>query len=120
MAEGMAAVLDSARLLSLSDEIGDAGVVREAVATFVTEVPNRLEDIRTAVANQNFADIRSAAHALGSPASMLGADAVRASTRAMQDAARDGRIEEFAPLTLRITSDAERTVAAMLDYLGSA
>jgi HPt (histidine-containing phosphotransfer) domain-containing protein len=120
MVEEPGAVLDTARLASLVEEVGDAGIVRAAVATFVDEVPLRLDGISAALAGDDLDHVRSAAHALGSPAAMLGAVAVRTSTRALDDAAAQGRVEALRPLSRRVASDAARTVAAMRAYLGAA
>jgi two-component system, sensor histidine kinase len=112
-------VLDTDRLESLVEEIGDRGLVRQAIATFIGEVPTRLEAIREALSVGDDPEIKATAHALGSPAAMLGAVGVRASSRALQDAATEGRSDLYADLHAELESVTAVTVSAMTDYLAS-
>jgi HPt (histidine-containing phosphotransfer) domain-containing protein len=112
-------LLDIARIDSLVDEIGDRVLVREALQTFVDEVPGRIAAIREALAGGDDPEIKSAAHALGSPAAMLGAIAVRTSTRAMQDAATAGRSADYPALFADIDEVTAQTVQALRAYLAS-
>jgi len=119
MTDELGTVLDTDRLAVLADEIGDVGLVRQAVQTFVDEVPQRLADIRVALAGKDDAEIRSTAHALGSPAAMLGAVAVSASSKVLQAAALEGRTEEYAAMAADLEATTHRTVDAIRDYLAS-
>ncbi|HET7902895.1 MAG TPA: Hpt domain-containing protein [Candidatus Nanopelagicales bacterium] len=117
MTDPAAELLDLQRLATLVDEIGDLALVREAVQTFLDESPDRLAAIRVALAGGDGQEIRSAAHALGSPAAMLGAAEVSRVSKLLQAAALEGRIDDCRPLVEQITDVARRTDTAMRDYL---
>lgn len=113
-------VLDVSRLESLVEEIGDRDLVAQAVQAFLDEQPERLANIRVAMAGGEPDQVRDMAHALGSPAAMLGAVAIRSATKAMQAAATEGRLDKLPALYEAVLDAAHRTEAAMKDYLGSA
>jgi len=115
--EHLPVVLDEARLASLADEIGDRALVMEAVQAFVDELPGRLLAIREAVAQGDPEKIRSVAHALGSPAAMLGATAVSVSTKEMQRAAMSDEAEDMDERLTEVETAGRLSVAAMTDYL---
>ena len=119
MNETVESVLDTARLETLVDEIGDRDLVRQAVQAFLDEVPMRLHAIRTSVAERDHDEINSSAHALGSPAAMLGALAVRRTTKALQAAAVEQATAEYADLLAAVESSTVDTEVAMRAYLGS-
>jgi HPt (histidine-containing phosphotransfer) domain-containing protein len=119
MTEDLTDVLDTSRLETLVEEIGDRDLVGQAVQAFLDEVPMRLHAIRTAVAAADHGEVSSSAHALGSPAAMLGAVAVRAETRRLQAAAGQEATEEYPALVDAVESATARTEQAMRDYLGS-
>jgi HPt (histidine-containing phosphotransfer) domain-containing protein len=119
MNETVESVLDTARLETLVDEIGDRDLVRQAVQAFLDEVPMRLHAIRTSVADGDHDEINSSAHALGSPAAMLGALAVRRTTKALQAAAVEQATAEYADLLAAVESSTVDTEVAMRAYLGS-
>jgi len=111
MNETVESVLDTARLETLVDEIGDRDLVRQAVQAFLDEVPMRLHAIRTSVADGDHDEINASAHALGSPAAMLGALAVR---RTVEQATA-----EYTDLLAAVESSTVDTEVAMRTYLGS-
>jgi HPt (histidine-containing phosphotransfer) domain-containing protein len=112
-------VLDTSRLETLVDEIGDRDLVRQAVQAFLDEAPMRLHSIRTAVAADDHDEVTSSAHALGSPAAMLGAVAVRTETKRLQAAAGEEATADYPGLLDAVESATARTEQAMRDYLGS-
>ena len=121
MAEPDADLLDHQRLASLVEEIGDADLVRQAVQAFLDEVPDRLAAIRVALAGGDPQELRSAAHALGSPAAMLGAVAVSRVSKALQAAALEESTEESRTLVDDIVEVTHRTEVEMRAYVaGSA
>lgn len=121
MAEPDADLLDHQRLASLVEEIGDADLVRQAVQAFLDEVPDRLAAIRVALAGGDPQELRSAAHALGSPAAMLGAVAVSRVSKALQAAALEESTEECRTLVDDIVEVTHRTEVEMRAYVaGSA
>ena len=121
MADTDAELLDQQRLASLVEEIGDPDLVRQAVQAFVDELPDRLAAIRLALAGGDGPELRSAAHALGSPAAMLGAVAVSQVSRALQAAAVEGRDSDARELVEQLVATTHRTEAEMRAYVvGSA
>jgi HPt (histidine-containing phosphotransfer) domain-containing protein len=121
MAEPDADLLDHQRLASLVEEIGDADLVRQAVQAFLDEVPDRLAAIRVALVGGDPQELRSAAHALGSPAAMLGALAVSRVSKALQAAALEESTEECRALVDDIVEVTHRTEVEMRAYVaGSA
>ncbi len=112
-------LLDRTRLATLVDEIGDLDLVREAVQTFLDEVPDRLAAIRVALAGGDGQELRSAAHALGSPAAMLGAVGVSVVSKQLQAAALEDRFDDARALVEQITATTQRTEVEMRAYLAS-
>jgi HPt (histidine-containing phosphotransfer) domain-containing protein len=110
--------VNRARLDSLVDEIGDRDIVRQAVQSFLDELVERLQAIRTAISGGDPAVIRTAAHALGSPAAMLGAVEVTRGCRTMEAQNADGDAV-LVPLMTELDSIAARTVAELRAYLES-
>jgi HPt (histidine-containing phosphotransfer) domain-containing protein len=97
--------VDRTRLAVLADDLGDLALVQDAVRLFLAELPGRLDALHRAAAEDDPDVVRAAAHALGSPAAMLGADQLAAATRAVQASAAGG------------TDDVEALIA---DVVGSA
>jgi HPt (histidine-containing phosphotransfer) domain-containing protein len=111
-------VLDRDRLESLVEEIGDRVLVRQAVQAFLDEVPDRLATIRIALSGEP-EELRSAAHALGSPASMLGGVEVTRLACALQAAALESAPGTCRALAEELESATQRTAAAMRAYLAA-
>ena len=112
-------LLDRQRLESLVDEIGDRGLVRQAVQAFLDEVPDRLATIRVALVGGEPDELRSAAHALGSPASMLGAVEVTRLARSLQGAALEDDPARCREVAAELEAATHATAAAMRAYLAA-
>lgn len=112
--------LDLDRLAALEEETGDRDLVADVVRTFVDEAPARLDLIASAVRSGDAEAVASTAHALGSPAAMLGAVEVRALTRALQQAAAEGRAQDYARLQGEIERATATVVALMRRYVDAA
>jgi HPt (histidine-containing phosphotransfer) domain-containing protein len=110
-------LLDRQRLELLVEEIGDSDLVRQAVQAFLDEVPSRLATIRAALVGTDADELTSAAHALGSPAAMLGAVGVAAQARAVQTAATEGRTDDARALIDQLIATTALTETSMRDYL---
>jgi HPt (histidine-containing phosphotransfer) domain-containing protein len=110
------ATVNRARLESLVEEIGDRDIVRQAVQSFLDELVERLQAIRSAISGGDPAVIRTAAHALGSPAAMLGATEVTRVCRTMEAQNAEGDAV-LVPLMTELDSIAARTVAELRGYL---
>lgn len=119
MTEHLPLVLDDARLDALVDELGDPYVVREAVQAFLDELPARLSAIREALEAGDLELARERAHALGSPAAMLGATSVRYSTKEFENAVKSAADADFDELYGDIEAVAALTAEALRDYLAS-
>ncbi len=112
--DGPPVALDRQRLESLVEDLGDRALVRDAVTTYLLELPDRLARIRTAVALGVRDDVRSSAHELGSPSAMLGAVAVASTTRALQNPDAEARTDL---LVAELETAAAATAREMRDYL---
>ena len=117
MSDTPAEAVSRARLDSLVDEIGDHDIVRQAVQSFLDELVERLQAIRTTIAGGDAAEVKKAAHALGSPAAMLGAIDVNRVCRALQDRC-DAGPEVLAPMMTELDANSARTVSELRTYLG--
>jgi HPt (histidine-containing phosphotransfer) domain-containing protein len=118
MLEHPSEVLDAARLATLEEDIGDADLVRETVRMFLDELPERLATLRAAVAGGDADLMRGAAHALGSPAAMLGATGIASATRTIERSATSTDAVDHDELLGVVEREAIDAEAAMLDYLG--
>lgn len=116
MTDSPAESISLARLDSLAEEIGDRDIVRQAVQSFLDELVERLQAIRVTIAAGDPAPVKKAAHALGSPAAMLGAISVDRICRSMQDRSEDGPAV-LGPLLCELDAAAARTVAELRGYL---
>ena len=117
MSDHQLTVLDGDRLASLIEEIGDRDLVRQAVQTFLDELPGRLEAIRSAVATGDRNTIRSSAHALGSPAAMLGATSIAVASRSLEAAAKTDDPIDLDSLLSDVEDGSFRCERAIRDYL---
>jgi HPt (histidine-containing phosphotransfer) domain-containing protein len=119
MTEHLPLVLDDERLAALVDELGDADIVREAVQTFLDELPGRLAALRESLDTGDREAARSNAHALGSPAAMLGAVSVRYATKELEAAVRSEDPIDLDELYGDIVAVSRLTEDALRDYLAT-
>jgi DNA-binding response OmpR family regulator len=109
--------LEPGRLETLAEETGDPQMVVEVVGVFLAELPARLERIRAAHAGGETAGLREAAHALGSPALMIGAVALGEACRALE-AGADNRDADR--LVAVVEGEVPRAKAALRAYVAAA
>ena len=102
-----------------SDAIAGVGIGVEVVFFIVAILSAVSIGATVLVAGGEPDEVRNAAHALGSPAAMLGAVAVRSTTRALQDCATEGRLGEASALYGAVATATAQTESAMLAYLDS-
>jgi HPt (histidine-containing phosphotransfer) domain-containing protein len=119
MCEHPPSAIDGQRLAVLAEELGDPQVVRDAVGTFLAELPGRLAGIRHAVSAGNYAEAGGLAHALGSPAVMLGATSLRTATKEFELAVKTGSDHTLQPLLGEIEGAAESTALEFTEFLES-
>jgi len=90
----MADVLDQAALDSLLQMVGgDADFVDELVDTFLADVPQQLAELRAAAASGAAAAAVRPAHTLKGTAASIGARAVEALSRSIEEQARAGVVD---------------------------
>ena len=90
----MAEVLDQAALDTLLQMVGgDADFVDELVDTFLADVPQQLAELRAAAASGTAADAVRPAHTLKGTAASIGARAVEALSRSIEEGARAGSVD---------------------------
>jgi HPt (histidine-containing phosphotransfer) domain-containing protein len=113
----MADVLDQAALVSLLEMVGgDPDFVDELIDTFLADVPRQVADLRTAVATGTAADAVRPAHSLKGTAATIGARAVEAASRSIEEQAADGNVDGL----LERVSELERALADLEAALADA
>jgi CheY-like chemotaxis protein/HPt (histidine-containing phosphotransfer) domain-containing protein len=91
--------IDTTVLSRLSEGTGgDAGFVQELIDQFLTDAPQLVVAARNALKSGNVDDLRRAAHTLKSNAATFGARRLADSSRAVEEAARNGRRETIGAL----------------------
>jgi len=86
-------VIDHRVLERFAEALGDRAPVRQAVDRWLTELPVRLDAIRSAAANGG--NVRLAAQRLESPSTVLGLVAVADACRALAEPAGTGATAEL-------------------------
>jgi DNA-binding response OmpR family regulator len=87
-------VIDTTVLVRLAEGTGgDASFVSELIDQFVADAPGLVEAARTGLANGDAQEIRRAAHTLKSNAATFGAQRLTDSSKALEDAARQGLLD---------------------------
>lgn len=108
------AAVEVERLQQLEDEMGEEDIVREVVGVFLDELDDRLSAIAGTAAGDDLDAAHTSAHALGSPALMLGA--VRLGRRCRQlEATSD--MDQFLAIASLLAADAAVTRAELRSYL---
>jgi two-component system sensor histidine kinase/response regulator len=87
----MEAILD--RTAALERVEGDAELLQELVDLFLADAPERMADIRGALAARDAEALRKAAHSLKGAAANLSAVALASAAKRLEDA---GRMADFA------------------------
>jgi CheY-like chemotaxis protein/HPt (histidine-containing phosphotransfer) domain-containing protein len=102
--------LDTATLVQLRDDLGDPGLVADAMGIFLEELPVRLVSIHRSFGAGPSEDVRAAAHALKGASGMLGADRLSSLCAQMEVDPSDLVLSE-------LTAEAEKVETLMRDYL---
>ncbi|MEO7912376.1 MAG: response regulator [Roseiflexaceae bacterium] len=79
---------------------GDEAIVIEVIEMFLADTPQQLERMRQALDNAAALDLRHAAHTLKSTSASVGALALAACCRELEELGRDGALGQAAPLLL--------------------
>jgi HPt (histidine-containing phosphotransfer) domain-containing protein len=98
---------------------GDMGFLGDLVAAYRTDGASRVADMRTALAAGNAEDLRRAAHTLKSSSASLGANDLAEACRAVEAAAREGRLEGLGTNVEAIASEFDEVVSALDTRIGT-
>jgi HPt (histidine-containing phosphotransfer) domain-containing protein len=86
-------------LARLQADLGDdEAIVIEVLEMFLADTPQQLDRMRQALAAAAAHDLRHAAHTLKSTSASVGALALAACCRELEELARDGALDQAAPL----------------------
>jgi HPt (histidine-containing phosphotransfer) domain-containing protein len=80
---------------------GDETIVIEIIEMFLADAPQQLDRMRQALVAAAAHDLRHVAHTLKSTSASVGAQALAACCRAIEELARDGALDQAAPLVPR-------------------
>lgn len=96
----MSAILDPAVLDSLRSLTppGEPDILAEVLSLFLSEVPPRLERLRNAWADGNIEEVHRAAHSLKGSAGNIGANALFAVCKELDEKSRVGDVSAVGPL----------------------
>jgi PAS domain S-box-containing protein len=97
-------MVDGAALESLR-EVGGDEFLAEVIDTFLADVPTLLATLRRSLQEGDAAEVRRAAHTLKSNGATLGATDFAETCRILEQQAKDGRLDEAAPLVERIEAE---------------
>jgi HPt (histidine-containing phosphotransfer) domain-containing protein len=100
-AENAQGLVDGAALESLR-ELGGDDFLAEVIDTFLADAPALLATLHHALAEGGIAELRRAAHTLKSNGATLGAGEFTERCRALEQEAREGRLEDASDLVARI------------------
>ncbi len=96
--------VDGAALESLR-ELGGDDFLAEVIETFLADLPTLLATLHRALDEGDAAEVRRAAHTLKSNGAALGATEFAELCRALEQQAKDGRLEEAPGLVVRIEAE---------------
>jgi HPt (histidine-containing phosphotransfer) domain-containing protein len=99
-------------------DLGGAEFLAEVVSVFLDDAPALLASLRGSLERDDTEELRRAAHTLKSNGLTLGASAFAEVCGAVEQHAKNGRLDEVPPLVDRIEEE-YRTLEAALASLGS-
>jgi CheY-like chemotaxis protein len=105
-------VLDEAVIAELAS-LGDE-VMAELVPEFISDTQEQLDIVRSAVREQDVERLTGAAHALRGSAGNMGGTRVATMCRRLEDTALNGRFDRAPNDLLRLESEIEQLLAAMV------
>jgi CheY-like chemotaxis protein len=111
-------VLDLTRLKALEEQLGDLGLLRDTVRTYLTEMPRRRDALRAAVRDDDRTAVKLVAHSLRSSSAMLGATALAQRCAEVERVAPDAPSATLASLAVRVEALADETGIALVRWLG--
>ncbi len=96
---------------------GDPELLREIVGIFLEDCPRMIGDLRKAIASSNSEASRRAAHTLKGSVAVLGANAVAAAAKEVEQHARAGNLSAAAAAFARVEAEVERLVPVLKELL---
>jgi HPt (histidine-containing phosphotransfer) domain-containing protein len=96
---------------------GDQRLLHELVEIFVDDGPKRLEALRTAMTSSDAQQLEHIAHSLRGSAAILGAARLQKAALALEETAREGRVEHKAQLVTEVADELVRVMAFFADPL---
>jgi CheY-like chemotaxis protein len=109
--------LDGDRLQSLQEQLGDAGLLRDTVRTYLAELPGRRAALAAALAADDRDSLRLVSHSLKSSSAMLGAVALAEVCAELEQASGEGAPAELAALVGRVETGAPEAGDALARWL---
>lgn len=109
-----AAALDALRQLTTP---GEPDVLAEVLALFRDEVPRRIERLQAALDAGSASDLHRASHSLKGSAGNIGARALEAACRRLDDRARAGDMADAPGLVADVLRELDRVVAEIARLL---
>jgi CheY-like chemotaxis protein len=100
---------------TLAEELGDAGIVESLVATYLSELDSRRDDLQRAADLADVPQVRRKAHALKSSSMMLGLTDLGELCRRMELLANDTELPPLAAELPAIATKAEQDLRAWLE-----
>jgi HPt (histidine-containing phosphotransfer) domain-containing protein len=98
---------------------GDVGFVRDLVAEYLADGTLRVADMKAALAAGEAEDLRRAAHTLKGSSASLGALGLADACRAIEIAAREGRLDGLEADIASVAEQFDVVVAALRERTGS-
>jgi PAS domain S-box-containing protein len=106
---------DQRVLDTLAEELGDAGIVESLVATYLSELNNRRDEIQRAAGLADVPQVRRKAHALKSSSMMLGLADLGELCRRMELLANDTELSPLAAELPAVAAKAEQELRTWLE-----
>ncbi|MCO4748347.1 MAG: Hpt domain-containing protein [Proteobacteria bacterium] len=101
-------LIDQERIAELNS-LGDPSLVRHVAQTFFGGMPSQLASLRDAVARGDAAATRGVAHTIKGGAASAGFPASSHAAADLEDAARNGRLDDLDDLFKKLSSAIDRT-----------
>ncbi|MBT8197712.1 MAG: Hpt domain-containing protein [Acidimicrobiia bacterium] len=95
---------------------GDREFMGTILGIFLEELPKAIETLESAVADGNTDVVGKAAHKLKGEAGAVGAEAVWAAARDLNDRARDHEVDSFDEMWAALRSEIERLIPVIRPY----
>jgi HPt (histidine-containing phosphotransfer) domain-containing protein len=92
---------------------GDMDLLREVVEMFLTDLPNKLEELRTGIAQSDPDKVRRVAHSLKGAAANIAAEDVRSSAFEIEQLASNGDLDS---VVTRVP-ELERRIQALVEAI---